>query len=93
MPRRPRRRLVEQARTWRRAKPPADMQASLERMVAQADGDARAMGALREVVLHWIAAAGDIHSARMARLVLDVGEDGYPLDPLTEGEPPCPSPT
>lgn len=85
----PRRRMVEQAPTWRKGKRPEDMRAVVARWVAEADdptsrdprrGPPMSSDALMRTVLSWIAVAGDVHSAALARLVLGLDEHGDPLD-------------
>jgi hypothetical protein len=55
------------------------MTALIERMVADPEQDA---ATIERTVLHWIASAGDIHSAALARLALRIDKYGDPLDGL-----------
>lgn len=62
----PRRRLVEQAPTYRRAQRPEDMIAIVGRWTT----DGRDPVMIAQVVLSWIESAGDVNSAELARLAL-----------------------
>lgn len=83
-PRAPRRRMVEQAPTWRKGQQPEVMLDVVEGLVR---GERRSEHSrvwtqeeIQQVVLRWVAVAGDVHSAALARLVLNLDERGEPRD-------------
>jgi hypothetical protein len=72
----PRRKLVEQAPTWRAVHPPEEMVRVLQRMKDMTTTWDRCQ--VQRAALHWISKAGDVQSAEIARIALGVDQYGDP---------------